>query len=261
MAQEISTPSGAQAQKRRRWSAPLIAGVSAGAVGLVVGFGAGVGAASDKQPVAQSSSATSESSAGGQEITDATNTEESGSHEELVVDEPKSGRAVPGGWGMTMPAEDDIHSTQYPAENKGLVMTVDKFVETPTITINDSGYRSDSPLAEWRDVPPDKEGKFFVAETTIKNNTDSALDLTCSSPVDIRLLDDEGKSFGPIENLYEMQGNPECNYQLEPGFESKMNYAFAAPHGAKAEMIVFAPLSFDGDDYEQPGTGIRVGQN
>ena len=261
MAQDINTPSGVQKKKKRSWLAPLIAGVSAGAVGLVVGFGAGVGATSAEQPVAQSSSAASESSAGGQEITDATNTEESGSHEELVVDEPNSGRAVPGGWGMTMPAEEDVHGTQHPAENKGLVMTVDKFVETSTITINDSGYRSDSPLAEWRDVPPDKEGKFFVAETTIKNNTDSALDLTCSSPVDIRLLDEEGKFFGPIENLYEMQGNPECNYQLEPGFESKMNYAFAAPHGAKAEMIVFAPTSFDDDDYGQPGTGIGVGQN
>jgi hypothetical protein len=72
-----------------------------------------------------------------------------------------------------------------------------------------------------------------VIETHIINDGQSSLDLTCSWPIDAKLVDDRDRNFDPIDELDRLKGNPECNKQLQPGFEDDMTYVYLVPADAK----------------------------
>jgi hypothetical protein len=65
------------------------------------------------------------------------------------------------------------------------------------------------------------------------NNAKASLDLTCGLPVTTALVDDQQRNFDPIDDLYKLKGNPECNDNLQPGFESDMTWVYRAPTTAK----------------------------
>jgi hypothetical protein len=46
------------------------------------------------------------------------------------------------------------------------------------------------------------------------------------------LVDDQDRQFDPIDDLYKLKGNPECNDQLQPGFESDMTWVYRLPSSA-----------------------------
>jgi hypothetical protein len=76
---------------------------------------------------------------------------------------------------------------------------------------------------------PDAGGKFIVVETHVVNNAKVSMDLTCSLPISTKLVDAQDRSFDPIPDLYKLKGNPECNDQLQPGFEADMTYVYLVP--------------------------------
>jgi len=46
------------------------------------------------------------------------------------------------------------------------------------------------------------------------------------------LVDDQDRQFDPIDDLYKLKGSPECNDQLQPGFESDMTWVYRLPSSA-----------------------------
>lgn len=120
-----------------------------------------------------------------------------------------------------------------PIPAPGFVMTIKKVDESPQILVNETDYIAGSPNARYTPRKPDAGGKFVILRTRIENKAQESFDLTCSFPIDIKVFNTESQQYDPIDNLYEIKGNPECNSQLQPGFKSKMTYAFMVPNEAK----------------------------
>jgi hypothetical protein len=57
------------------------------------------------------------------------------------------------------------------------------------------------------------------------------------------LVDDRDRQFDTIDSLHEIRDNPECNVQLQPGFESDMTYIYMVPAGAKISGFAFRDAS------------------
>lgn len=92
---------------------------------------------------------------------------------------------------------------------------------------------------------PRKGAKFVVIRTRATNNTKESMDLTCSLPISEQLVDDAGRKFDAIEDLYEIKGNPECNESLQPGFADEMTWAYEVPTGATITSWIFVDMSDD----------------
>jgi len=120
-----------------------------------------------------------------------------------------------------------------PVTAPGFVMTIKKVDESPQILVNETDYISGSPNARFTPRKPDDGGKFVILRTRIENKAQESFDLTCAFPIDIKVFNTESQQYDPIENLYEIKGNPECNDQLQPGFKDRMTYAFMVPETAK----------------------------
>ena len=71
----------------------------------------------------------------------------------------------------------------------------------------------------------------IYVDTTVRNETSEALDLTCSYEIDHALIDDQDRSLEDTGALYEIEGNPGCNDQLNPGFSVAMSYTYPIPTG------------------------------
>lgn len=160
------------------------------------------------------------------------------------------------------PAEEkstsDVASLGEAAENFGVELVVEKASITNSIPMNRSGYRSGSGSETYTDAKPDSGGKYLVVQTTFNNIGKVSKDLTCGYALAIQAVDTEDRVFDPIDNLYEYKGNPECNAQLQPGFEEEMTYVFLVPKDAALIGVVFNdPENEDYDDY----TAIRFKQN
>ncbi|MDT0353067.1 hypothetical protein [Pseudonocardia charpentierae] len=42
-------------------------------------------------------------------------------------------------------------------------------------------------------------------------------------------MDTQQRNFDPIDDLYELKGNPECKDNLQSGFESDMTWVYRVP--------------------------------
>ncbi|WP_345613075.1 DUF4352 domain-containing protein [Pseudonocardia adelaidensis] len=119
------------------------------------------------------------------------------------------------------------------ATNGGITLTVTAARTVESIDMNQSGFRPGSGYETYTKTEPEQGGSFVVIETHVTNDGQSSLDLTCSWPIDAKLVDDRDRNFDPIGELYELKGNPECNKQLQPGFEDEMTYVYLVPADAK----------------------------
>lgn len=116
--------------------------------------------------------------------------------------------------------------------NRGVTLTVKAARAADFIEMNESGFRPGSGYEKYTRTTPDAGGKFIVIETHIVNNAKVSMDLTCSLPISTVLVDAQDRSFDPIRDLYKLKGNPECNDQLQPGFEADMTYVYLVPANA-----------------------------
>lgn len=117
--------------------------------------------------------------------------------------------------------------------NGGITLTVTAARTVESIDMNQSNFRPGSGYETYTKTEPEQGGAFVVIETHIINYGQTSLDLTCSWPIDAKLVDDRDRKFDPIHELYKLKGNPECNKQLQPGFEDDMTYVFLVPADAK----------------------------
>ena len=61
--------------------------------------------------------------------------------------------------------------------------------------------------------------------------------------VDAKLVDDAGRKFDPIESLDQIQGNPECNALLQPGFTDQMTWVYLVPPDAHITTFQFSDVT------------------
>lgn len=135
--------------------------------------------------------------------------------------------------------EIDIFEVGELAAQGGVQMTIHTVTASPTVRLNESNYRAGSGYETYTEVPAAADGHYVTVTTTVKNAGKSSMDLTCGYPIEIALMDAEARAFDPIDSLYQMENNPECNARLQPGFEANMTYAFLVPDDADVVAAAF----------------------
>jgi hypothetical protein len=150
-----------------------------------------------------------------------------------------AGPAVPAPVGQTAgrpvtpaPTPAPIAEIGQTVSNRGVTLTVKAAHAADFIEMNESGFRPGSGYEKYTRTAPDPGGKFIVVETHVVNNANVSMDLTCSLPISTVLVDAQDRNFDPIHDLYKLKGNPECNDQLQPGFEADMTYVYLVPTNA-----------------------------
>ena len=112
-------------------------------------------------------------------------------------------------------------------ENTGIRMKLVSFGDVATIGYDTCGEGCSNGI--YAAKQPDNGTKYWVANVEITNTSKQPIDISCSYPVAISALDSSQQQYSPIENLYQVQGNPACNADLQPGMTSKVSYPFQIP--------------------------------
>lgn len=112
-------------------------------------------------------------------------------------------------------------------ENAGIRMKLVSSGDVETIGYDTCGEGCSNGI--YAAKQPDSGTKYWVANVEITNTGKQPIDISCSYPVAISALDSSQQQYSPIENLYQVQGNPACNADLQPGMTSKVSYPFQIP--------------------------------
>ncbi|MGW6949180.1 hypothetical protein [Streptomyces xanthophaeus] len=137
------------------------------------------------------------------------------------------------------------------ARSGGAYVTVTKVTRADSIKQNDQG--------ETAQVKAGDGAVFIVLDTVVRNETKASMDLTCGYPVANSLIDDQGRRYDAIKDLYKLPGNPECNDQLQPGFKNGMQYVYRVPAGARIVSWKFQEVDFSAADEAAAGL-VQVGE-
>ena len=149
----------------------------------------------------------------------------------------------------------DTYAVGQPATNGGITLTVDKVSQPPSYQQVSNSMEKTSQYAEFETVSPRAGGKLVRIDATVLNNTRSAIDLTCSWPVNALAVDSSNRNYKPVDELYKVPGTPACNEDLNPGFSSKMVWIFEVPNTADVLAFAFADTETDAHSYSL----IRLG--
>lgn len=121
------------------------------------------------------------------------------------------------------------------AQNGGAAVKVTKVSEADAITL--AGTRKSA----------GDDAKYVTVKTVVSNQGKTSMDLTCSLPIVNALIDDQGRRFDTIENLYDVAGNPECNTQLQPGFDDAMQFVYRVPKDAVVTTWEFSEYDLENE--------------
>ena len=113
---------------------------------------------------------------------------------------------------------------------------------SPTVTLNTSNYRPGSGYETYEAVPAQSGGKYIIVTSVVTNNSNAPIDLTCGFPIEIRAFNVAAQVYSPIEDNRKIKGNPECNAELQPGFDSPMIWAFMVPDKTTIIAAMFAEV-------------------
>jgi hypothetical protein len=128
----------------------------------------------------------------------------------------------------------DIHGIGVPVTKGGVTLTVNEVTRPASIPATRGPGRT-----------PQAGGKFVRLDTTIKNDGQKSMDLTCSFDVQVVLVDRQRRQFDHVDDQYEIAGNPGCNDGLQPGFSIGMAYVFEVPEGADITFFGFGDPATD----------------
>lgn len=121
------------------------------------------------------------------------------------------------------------------ARNGGAVVKITKVTTSGTVTLAGAQKKAGA------------DAKYVTVKTVVTNETKSSMDLTCSLPINNALIDDQGRRFDTIEDIYDVAGNPECNAQLQPGFKDEMLWVYRVPKDAKVASWEFSEFNLDSE--------------
>lgn len=103
--------------------------------------------------------------------------------------------------------------------------------EQPTIPYDTGGEGTTT--YTYAPKAPDAGTKWWVATVNVLNNGKQSIDVTCSLPITIKAINSAEQEYDPIQSLYQVQGNPECNKGLQPGMSEQTTFPFSVPTNAK----------------------------
>ncbi|WP_132427098.1 hypothetical protein [Pseudonocardia endophytica] len=95
--------------------------------------------------------------------------------------------------------------------------------------MNESNFGPGSGYEKYTTTLPKAGGRFVAVTAHFVNNAKVGIDLTCSLAINTKLIDSQQCNFDAIDDLYKIKGNPECNDQLQPGFEADMTWVYLVP--------------------------------
>lgn len=142
----------------------------------------------------------------------------------------------------TTSATEAIPGMGTPVKGDGATVTIKAAFETDTIRKYTDGSWTSGQERPSEEVTARDKGKFVVVETTVTNDTNRDMDLTCfhsGGYVDAVLQTEPEAIYHPIDSLYEIPGNPECNADLGSGFDSEMTWVFEVPEDREALSFNF----------------------
>jgi hypothetical protein len=95
--------------------------------------------------------------------------------------------------------------------------------------------------------------KFVVVTGKVINSAKKSMDLTCGWPIATAVIDDQQRHFDTIDELHNLKGNPECNENLQPGFDSDMTWVYRVPENTKVAGWSFQGVTdLPAGDRQQP---------
>lgn len=137
--------------------------------------------------------------------------------------------------------------------NGGVTLAINEVTAKPTEFLEPGGYKKGAMPPE--EVTPENQGaKFVKVATTVRNDSHQPWDLTCSYYIDAVLADADGRTYDPIDSLYRVPENPECNDSLGPGFEHAMSWIFEVPEGMEPAVFGF----FDPEENYGDTTWVEI---
>ncbi|MDO5669409.1 MAG: hypothetical protein Q4G50_05350 [Corynebacterium sp.] len=128
-----------------------------------------------------------------------------------------------------------------------MTLTVLRVTEAQERPVLERNRRAD--VAATETAVPDSGGKFVVIETQVENTGSEAWDLTCGFAVQANVFDEREREFEPVDELFRIPGNPECNDNTNPGFAKDMTWVFMLPADAEPMLLGFADPSTHYDDH------------
>lgn len=156
-----------------------------------------------------------------------------------------------GGGGSDAPAESETesstpagHSVGEMVEAEGVALRIDAVTETDKIELLSDHSTADPNVTE----KVREGGKYVVVDTTVRNDDTQDMDLTCGFAVQAKLVTEPAAEYGPEDSLYRVPGNPECNDNLGPGFDTTMTWVFVVPKDRKVTALGFANPEYSFDD-------------
>jgi hypothetical protein len=84
---------------------------------------------------------------------------------------------------------------------------------------------------------PEGSGQVAVVSTTSYSEGTESAPPRCAYPVATKVVDDTGRKYMPVKDLYEVIGNPPCNARAGPG--SGLDITFVYPVPARARIVAF----------------------
>lgn len=134
-------------------------------------------------------------------------------------------------------ATPDIPVVGEPATSGGAVVTINSVRVAETIS-----YREGTRRGIYEPKPARTGGEFVVVAANVDNQGRKGMDLTCGFPIQAVLYTMDKAEYTPIDSLHRLEGNPECNDDLGPGFSTKMTWVFEIPQGREPGIFGFADM-------------------
>lgn len=114
------------------------------------------------------------------------------------------------------------------AKDGGLIFTLEKWQESLVI-----------PRKTGKEIRAKDGAKFVLVRIKFKNERKSSVDIHCSFDLGSAIFDKDGRQFDEISGLSIIEGNTDCGYHIQPGFETRETIAFEMPIKAKPEYVMF----------------------
>ncbi|MFT8531729.1 hypothetical protein [Bifidobacterium aquikefiri] len=122
-------------------------------------------------------------------------------------------------------------------ENTGIKMQLVSVSDAATINYDTCGDGCSNGV--YAPKSPDSGTKYWLVNVVITNTGKQPIDISCSYPLSIKAINTESQQYSPIDSLYQVQGNPGCNADLQPGLTEKVTYPFVVPSSAHMIGIVW----------------------
>jgi hypothetical protein len=86
------------------------------------------------------------------------------------------------------------------------------------------------------DVPEGADQVAVVSTTSYSEGTES-FPPRCAYPVATDVVDDTGRKYGTVKDLYKVVGNPPCNARAGAGSRLDITFVYQVP--ARAQIVAF----------------------